>query len=120
MPGALKLGSNRGMPVAGTLSRVCIPENRGIINRVKKINRNTRRFGEPGVAGKTVQRADLDNLELTYGAETYMAFLGLARSTHPLNIAKSRYIYNLQIAYYQTIVSQQVVYAFIHAAFHDF
>ena len=77
MSGALKLGSKRGMPVAGTLSRVCIPENRGIINRVKKINRNIRCFGESGVAGKTVQRADLDNLELTYGAETYMAFFGV-------------------------------------------
>jgi len=54
---------------------------------VKKINREIRRFGEPGVAGNTVPRADLDNLELTYGAETYMAFLGLTRSTYFLNIA---------------------------------
>ena len=76
-----------------------------------KINRNIRCFGESGVAGKTVQRADLDNLELTYGAETYMAFLELAGSND---------VVNLQIAYHQTIVSQQAVYAFIHAAFHDF
>ena len=88
----------------------------------RKINREIRRFGETGVAGKTVQRADLDNLELTYGAETYMAFLGLAGSTEYCMkfIAKSRYKFDLQIAYHQTIVSQQAVYAFIHAAFHDF
>jgi len=81
------------MPLTGTFSRACIPDNRRISrqnqfsNRVKKINREIRWFGEPGIAGQTLQRADLDNLELTYGAETYMAFLGLAGSTYFLNIA---------------------------------
>ena len=79
--------------------------------KCRKINREIRRFGETGVAGKTVQRADLDNLELTYGAETYMAFLGLAGST---------YFFNLQIADHPNKSFKAGCYAFIHAAFHDF
>ena len=80
-------------------------------NRVKKINREIRRFGEPGDAGNTVPRADLDNLELTYGAETYMPSLGLAGSN---------FVLNLQIAYHPNKSFRAGCYAFIHAAFHDF
>ena len=63
------------------LKTVALAEKTNFSNRVKKIKREIRRSGEPGVAGNTVPRADLVNLELTYGAETYMAFLGLTGST---------------------------------------
>jgi len=74
-------------PFQGLHDKRRISRQNQFSNRVKKINREIRRLGEPGVTGKTVQRADLDNLELTYGAETYMAFLGMAGSTYFLNIA---------------------------------
>jgi hypothetical protein len=74
-------------PFQGLHDKRRISRQNHISKGVKKINREIRRLGEPGVTGKTVQRADLDNLELTYGAETYMAFLGLAGSTYFLNIA---------------------------------
>jgi hypothetical protein len=74
-------------PFQGLHDKRRISRQNHISKGVKKINREIRRLGEPGVTGNTVPRADLDNLELTYGAETYMAFLGLTGSTYFLNIA---------------------------------